>query len=62
MTGADRRNENRAASWRAMPSIRPTVMVTPERDVPGTSASACAQPMIIASRRPMSVMFLALEA
>ena len=45
MTGADSRNEKRAASWRAKPSARLAVIVMPERDVPGISATAWASPI-----------------
>ena len=37
--------EKRAAALRSSPSARAMVMVTPEREVPGISASACAQPI-----------------
>ena len=52
MPGTASRNENRAAPSRVRPSVRAIVMVTPERDVPGISASACAQPISSASRQP----------
>ena len=45
-------NEKRAAADRVSPNARPAVIVTPERDVPGISDSACAQPIITASRQP----------
>ena len=43
--GSDNKNENRAAVSRDMPAKSPAVIVTPERDEPGTSASACARPV-----------------
>ena len=52
MPGTASRNENRAAPKRVSPSARPIVIVTPEREVPGISASACAQPISSASRQP----------
>ena len=45
MVGMESRNENLAAVVRLRPSSRAALMVTPERDVPGTSASAWARPM-----------------
>ena len=51
--GIDSRNEKRAAASRRMPSAIAASSVIPERDTPGTSASACAQPIRIASRRSM---------
>ena len=52
MPGTASRNENRAAPSRVRPSVRAIVIVTPEREVPGMSASACAQPISSASRQP----------
>ena len=37
--GASSRNEKRAAASRVRPSARPAVIVTPEREVPGASAT-----------------------
>ena len=45
MPGIASRNEKRAAPERDRPSARPAVIVMPEREVPGMSASACAQPI-----------------
>ena len=45
MPGIASRKLNRAAPERESPSARPAVMVMPDRDVPGISASACAQPI-----------------
>ena len=42
MPGTASRKENLAAPERDRPSARPAVMVTPEREVPGISARACA--------------------
>jgi hypothetical protein len=39
------KNENRAESSRLIPKNRAAVIVTPEREVPGISASACAAPI-----------------
>src|SRR5499427_3673646 len=50
--GMLRRNENRAAARRVSPNARPAVMVMPERDTPGTSASAWARPTPIAVPQP----------
>ena len=38
-----RKNENSVAALRDMPNSMPPMIVAPERDVPGTRASACAQ-------------------
>ena len=46
ITGTASRKENLAASCRSNPRNRAAVIVTPERDVPGTRASACAAPII----------------
>ena len=43
--GIDKRKENREASTRLKPRNAAAVMVMPEREVPGTSAIACAKPM-----------------
>ena len=43
--GTDSRNEKRAAAARSKPSSRPALIVAPERDTPGISASACAKPI-----------------
>ena len=40
MTGADSKNEKRAACSRPKPNKRPAVIVTPDLEVPGTNASA----------------------
>ena len=53
--GMASRNENRAAAGRAKPSNRAAVMVMPEREVPGTRASAWAQPTSIAAAHPEAV-------
>src|SRR5690606_27443471 len=47
--GIASRKENRDAVSRVMPRNRPAVMVTPERDVPGTRARAWAMPTRTAS-------------
>src|SRR6266508_4012790 len=44
MMGSASRNENLAADSRSSPRTRPAVMVTPERDTPGCSATAWATP------------------
>ena len=54
MTGIASRNDRRAAAGRAMPSTRAAVMVTPERDAPGISASAWPQPIHSACLKPIS--------
>jgi hypothetical protein len=51
MPGTDSRNAKRAAASRVSPSASATVIVMPERDVPGTSASAW--PMPISRAWPM---------
>ncbi len=56
MPGTASRKEKRAAASRVSPSVRAIVIVTPEREVPGISASACAQPIRIASRQPTRVL------
>ena len=53
VTGTANRNEKRAAASRDKPRNSPAVIVTPERDVPGTSASACAQPITTTSSQPI---------
>src|SRR6185369_3315771 len=50
--GMLRRNENRALASLVNPNARPAVMVMPERDTPGTSASAWARPTPIAVPQP----------
>ena len=50
--GVASRNEKRAALMRESPAARPAVMVTPERETPGTSASACANPRPSATPHP----------
>ena len=49
--GIDSKNENLAAASRVKPSISAAVIVIPEREVPGISESACANPIIIISRK-----------
>ena len=53
--GIDSRNEKRAAASRLSPRKRPAVIVAPERETPGISASAWARPTQIASRVPTSL-------
>ena len=48
MTGADSRNENRAASCLVSPRNMPLTMTMPSRLMPGSSARICDAP----SRRP----------
>src|SRR4051794_21995029 len=45
ITGVASRNEKRAASSLDSPARRPPAMAAPEREKPGSSASACAVPM-----------------
>ena len=47
--GTESRNENRAAASRVSPRNSPAVIVVPDRDAPGISASACAVPTTTAS-------------
>src|SRR6266542_3655824 len=56
MIGSARRNENRAADSRVMPVARAAVIVTPDRETPGCSATAWAMPMTTVRRsvRPSS--------
>ncbi len=54
VTGIIIRKLSRAAASRSKPRRRAAVIVIPERDVPGFSASACAAPTITASRTPNS--------
>ena len=61
MIGIERRNEKRAALSASKPSIRPMVMVIPDRDVPGTSASICARPITKPDRIFISCMSLLRE-
>jgi len=49
----DSRNEKRAAAVRSRPTSSPAVMVIPEREVPGISASAWAK-AITATRPALS--------
>ena len=49
MGGITMRNENWASDSFLLPSSRPVAMVDPERDTPGSTATACARPMIKAS-------------
>ena len=53
--GSTIRNENCATTSRLLPSSRPVAIVVPERDRPGIAATACAQPMIHASRHDNSL-------
>ena len=46
------RNENAAASSTATPSHRAIATVVPEREMPGTSANACARPISRAAPHP----------
>ena len=48
--GIERRNEKRAAAVRSRPMNSPAVIVAPERETPGISASACAKPTAMPSR------------
>ena len=48
------RKDRRAAAGRAIPRTRAAVMVTPERDAPGISASAWPQPIHSACLKPIS--------
>ena len=54
MMGTERRKLKRAAASREKPSSMPVVMVLPDRDVPGTSASAWPTPMASAEPAVMS--------
>ena len=47
--GMDMRKENRTANFRLKPRVIPAAMVVPDRDRPGTTATACAQPTRSAS-------------
>ena len=40
ITGIDNKKEKRAAAVRVMPNINPTIMVEPDREVPGIKARA----------------------
>src|SRR5712692_7195367 len=51
MMGVARRKENLAAAGRFRLRAKPAPMVIPERDVPGTMASACAAPIATESAR-----------
>ena len=50
--GIERRNEKRAAAVRSSPTNSPAVIVAPERDTPGISASAWAKPIFEPVARP----------
>ena len=52
VTGIIMRKLMRAAASRSNPMKRPAVIVIPDLDVPGFSASACAAPTISESRTP----------
>ena len=52
MTGADSRNENRAASCRDSPRNMPLTMTMPSRLMPGSSARICIAPRPTAFRKP----------
>ena len=52
MTGTASRKEKRAAARGVRPRARPAVIVTPDRDAPGTRARAWAHPMSTAPRMP----------
>ena len=58
IAGMPSRNEKRAASSRRKPMKRAAVIVMPERDVPGMSATACARPMTSAEGSRMSSIAL----
>ena len=45
MIGTERKNEKRNASSREIPQNNAAVIVTPERETPGISASACEKPI-----------------
>ena len=51
IAGMASRKMNRAASARRRPRSNATVSVAPDRDTPGTSATACAHPIQTASPR-----------
>jgi hypothetical protein len=52
--GIARRNEKRAASSREMPRARAGAIVDPDREMPGTMATACPTPTAVASTAFMS--------
>src|SRR5512133_3558437 len=54
ITGMDIRKLKTAADWRSKDRKRAAVIVAPERDTPGTSATAWAKPIIRACRHVMS--------
>ena len=54
----DNNNEKRAASMRLKPKNRAAVMVTPERDAPGTNAQICVSPIKMADVKRKSCIFL----
>ena len=47
--GMDSKNENFTAKLRSKPRSMPKLIVVPERDSPGTTATACARPTTSAS-------------
>src|SRR6478736_9075474 len=49
ITGVDNKNEKRVAASRVNPRNNPAVIVIPERETPGHSARAWAEPMATAS-------------
>ena len=51
IVGIANKKEKRAATSRLNPNANPMVKVIPEREVPGTNASICAQPMDNAERQ-----------
>ena len=52
VTGIIIKKLSRTAASRSKPRRRAAVIVIPERDVPGLSASACAAPTMTESRTP----------
>ena len=52
--GTAKKKENSAAALRESPKNKPPIMVEPERDMPGISATACANPSLSASIGRMS--------
>ena len=51
--GTSRKKEKSVAAVRENPNSSPPMMVAPAREVPGTSARHCAQPILSASRQLM---------
>ena len=51
MIGVARRKANRAASSFDSPTSSPPAIVAPDREKPGISASACAEPTRLESRQ-----------